>query len=88
MKIKEGFILREVADSFVAVAVGDTASSFNGLINLNETGAFIWKQLENDTTQKDVVDALLKEYDIDEKTASDAVDAFLQQLRNVNLICE
>ena len=88
MKIKEGFILREVADSFVAVAVGDTAANFNGLINLNETGAFIWKQLENDTTEENVVAALLEEYEIDKDTATSAVAGFIQKLKEAKLLSE
>ncbi len=38
MKIKEDFILRKVADSYVVVPVNDMTVDFNGIINLNETG--------------------------------------------------
>ena len=42
MKIKEGFILREVAGNYIVVAVGSAVKQFNGVITLNETGAFLW----------------------------------------------
>ena len=45
MKIKNGFILRNVSDAYVVVAVGEAAKDFNGMITLNETGAFLWKTL-------------------------------------------
>ena len=44
MKIKEGFILRNVAGSFVVVPVGDATIDFNGMMNLNETGAFLFEK--------------------------------------------
>ena len=50
MKIKDGFILREVAGSFVVVAVGKRAGEFNGVINLNQTSAFMWRMLEKGAT--------------------------------------
>jgi hypothetical protein len=50
MKIKEGFMLRSVADNYVVVPVGKASLELKGLINLNSVGAFIWKCLENDTT--------------------------------------
>ena len=43
MKIKEDFILRKVADSYVVVPVNDMTVDFNGIINLNETGAFLFE---------------------------------------------
>ncbi len=88
MRIKEGFILREVADAYVAVAVGDTANEFNGLVNLNETGAFIWKQLENDTTREKIAEAITNEYDIDKETALKSAEGFIAKLREAGLLAE
>ena len=47
MKIKQGFMLREVAGNYVVVAVGEASKKFNGVINLNESGAFIWKKSQS-----------------------------------------
>jgi len=46
MKVKEGYMLREVAGNSVVVAVGKATLDFNGLITLNSTGTFLWKLLE------------------------------------------
>ena len=43
MKIKSDFLLKKVADSYVVVPVGKATVSFNGMITLNETGAFLWE---------------------------------------------
>ena len=42
MRIKDGFVLRNVAGSFIAVATGEEAINFNAMITTNETGAFLW----------------------------------------------
>ena len=86
MKIKEGFILREVADSFIVVAVGEAVKNFNGVINLNETGALLWKTLEKGAQEKDLVDALLKEYDVERELAEKDVKSFITKLTEAGLI--
>lgn len=45
MKIKEGFILRNVAGSYVVVPIGEATLDFNGMMSLNETGAFLFGKL-------------------------------------------
>ena len=42
MKIKKGFVKRNIAGSEIVVTVGKTAAEFNGMITLNESGAFFW----------------------------------------------
>ena len=42
MKIKEGFILKEIAGSYVVVPVGDDLVDFSLMITTNETGAFLF----------------------------------------------
>ena len=69
MKIKEGYLLREVAGSNIVVPVGSGNMDFSGVITLNEVGSFIWKQLEKDATKEDILNNLLDEYDVDKATA-------------------
>lgn len=86
MKIKDGYILREVAGSFIVVAVGDAVKEFNGVVNLNETGAFLWKILEKGATQDELLKQLLEEYDVDEKTAKNDIQNFVNKLQEANLV--
>lgn len=86
MKIKEGYILREVAGNFIVVAVGDAALDFNGVITLNETGALLWKALENGATESGLLEELKKEYEIDDETAKKDVLAFLGKLKEAELL--
>lgn len=59
MKIKEDFVLRKVADSYVVVPVNKLTLDFNGIINLNETGAFLFEKLQNDCEKADLLKAML-----------------------------
>ncbi len=86
MKIKEGFILREVAGNYIVVAVGNAVKAFNGVINLNETGAFLWKILEQGASEEQLKTALLGEYDVDEDTAKADVTAFVEKLKEKGLL--
>lgn len=85
MKIKKGFILREVAGSYLVLAVGQRAKEFNAVINLSETGAFIWKALEKGKSQEEIVKDILTEYKIDEQQAKKDVEAFIQKLTEAGL---
>ncbi len=86
MKIKENFMLRKVADSYVVVPVGPAVASFNGMINLNEAGAFLWQLLENETTEEAVVASMLEHYEVSEELAKADVKKFIAQLRDADLL--
>ena len=86
MKIKDGFILREVAGNYIVVAVGDAVKGFNGVINLNETGAFLWKLLEKGCEKEDLLNALLEEYDVEKSVAESDVCAFITKLTEAGLV--
>ena len=80
MKTKEGFILRSIAGSNIVVPVGAAALDFNGMITLNDSGAFLWKLLETGSDVDGMTQALLKEYEVDEETARTCSEAFLKKL--------
>ncbi|MGN0452852.1 MAG: PqqD family protein [Ruminococcus sp.] len=86
MKIKENLMLRKVADTFVVVPVGDATKDFNGMINLNEVGAFLWQLLEVETTEEAVLKSFLEQYEVDEATAKKDLDTFIGKLREENLL--
>ncbi len=86
MKIKDGYMLREVAGNSVVVAVGKATLDFNGLITLNGSGTFLWKRLAEETSPEALLTALLGEYDIDEATAQKDIAEFIGKLKGADLI--
>ena len=88
MKIKSGFVIRKVADTYVVVAIGAEAKKHNVMITLNETGCLLWEKLSEGADEKALTDAILEVYDIDEATASRDAAAFLEKVRAQGLLEE
>lgn len=85
MKIKDGFLLREVAGSHIVVPLGG-AADFGGMMTLNPVGAYLWAALETDTNEETLTEKILAEYDIDAETAARDVHAFAEKLRAAGLL--
>ena len=79
MRLKSGFVLREVAGQTVVLPTGSDLD-LNMMISLNETGKFLWTLLEENRDEGELVSALLAEYDVDAKTAESAVKSFIAKL--------
>ena len=86
MKIKEGFVLSNVAGCTLVVAIGNRAKEFSGVINVNETGAYIWKLLQRERTEEELVKAVLDEYNVDEEKAKEDVAKFVGKLKEASLL--
>ena len=75
MKLKDGFVLRTVAGETVVIPSGDDMD-LNVMITLNETGATLWKRLEQGADREDLADVLTAEYDVSRQQALADVDEF------------
>ncbi|WP_176781504.1 PqqD family peptide modification chaperone [Ruminococcus sp.] len=85
MKIKDDFALRKVADSYVVVPVNSLTLDFNGVINLNETGAFLFEQLQKGIEKEELVEKMLDEYDVTREKASADIDLFINKLKDADV---
>lgn len=88
MKIKKDFVLRQVADSWMAVPVGSMAGEMHGLIALNETAADIWNILQDDRTEEEVVAVLRMNYDAPESQIRQNVHEFITELSDKGMLEE
>ena len=79
MKLKDGFLMRQVAGQTVVLPSG-VELDLNMMITLNETGKFLWQRLEVGAEVDELVADLLKEYDVDEATARAGVERFVAKL--------
>ncbi|MBE6949032.1 MAG: PqqD family protein [Ruminococcaceae bacterium] len=86
MKANKDFILREIAGESILLPVGGTAQKMSGLIDLNESGTLLWKRLQEECTERELVEVLLQEYDVDEATAKADVEKFIVRMRENGLI--
>ena len=88
MRIKEGFVLREVAGNNVVIGIGKTMQDFNGVLTLSNSGSLLWKKLENGATEDELLNTILDEYDVDTQTAKKDIESFLDKIRSINLLEE
>lgn len=89
MRINGEFFIRNIAGDNVLIPIGNTALNFNGMIILNETGTFVWKLLVNGETNKDsIIRELIKDYEIDEDTANQDLEAYLKNLVQEGILIE
>ena len=87
MKLKTGFVLRQVAGQNVVLPSGDDLD-LNMMITLNETGKFIWTLLGEEIEEADIVAAILNEYNVDRITAEAAVAGFIRKLNEHGFLAE
>lgn len=79
MKIKKGFVLREMCGENIVAGEGLEHINFNKLISLNATAAFLWKKVEGkDFTAEEMAEYLVEEYGIDMELA----------LKDSNALCQ
>lgn len=86
MKVKGNLILREIAGTWIIVPVGEMVVEFNGLMNLSESGAYLWKRLVEGAEMSELVFGLQSEYEVDEITAKADVEDFVAQLQEKGLL--
>ena len=85
MKIKNGFVVRDIAGKSVVIALGEASKSFKGMIELNGVARVIWDMLAAGKESDEIVDAIVAEYDVDRETVVSDVDRFINELKGANV---
>ena len=88
MKLKYTFMINELGDSFVAVPMSDSLESFNGVLKLNEGGAFIIETLNNEISHEDLCAKVAEKFSITVEAAKENMEPLFEKLREENLIEE
>lgn len=86
MKVKDGFILRKVGLQYVVAATGKASENFNGMLRLNESGAFAFRLLQEGISQEELVGRIAAEYEVGEETARTDVAQFLARLQEADAL--
>lgn len=88
MKRNKDFILRNIAGENILVATGEAAQIFNGMITLNDVASFIWSNIDECETVENLIESILKEFDIDRETAKKDVEGFTTELIKMGMVIE
>ena len=88
MRISDQYMLRQVADEYLVIPVGEAALKVRGLIGLSESGSLLYRRAQEGASEEELVCALLAEYDIDTETARADTRSFLEQMRRMGILIE
>ena len=79
---KKQFATRNIAGELVLVPVRENVARMTELFTLNEVGAFIWEQIDSQSTTQQLVEAIVANFDVEPALAQRDLEAFLQKLVN------
>lgn len=89
MKLRKGFVLRDICGERVLSAESDKTINFTSLVRLNETSAYLWESLQDvDFTVSDMVDLLCKRYDVTPEVAQKDCEALASKFAEIGLVEE
>ena len=87
MKFKKGYRLRSLGKEFILVAEGLEAVDFSRMISMNESAAFLWKEVEDkDFDVEMLITLLMDNYDIDREMAQNDVAGLIESWSAAGLI--
>lgn len=86
MKAKKDYILRKVGKQYVLVATGRSSREFHGMIRLDESAAYVFELLKKETTQEELVSALMSKYPVEEAEARSDIESFIAVLKEAGAL--
>lgn len=86
MKLNENFVINQLSDSWVLVPYGQYAVDFNGVVTLNETAKFLFEKSKDGIDINTLKNALIEEYAIDAVTAENAVNLWINEMKEAGCI--
>ena len=79
MKIKDGFTLRSLCGEHIVIGEGLALVDFNKMLSLNDSAAYLWKELEGkDFSPDTMVELLLDRYDVTREQAALDVEKLIR----------
>lgn len=81
-------VTRKTGNEYVLVPVTDNIADMDSVYTLNETGAFLWEQMDGKKNVEEIIDDLVNEYDIDRETATSDVLLFVDNMSKYLIINE
>ncbi len=86
MQLRDNFTIKEIVGDYIVVPTGENYLDFGAVISINESGAFLWKQLQDNKSVDELSSALAEEYGIETDVAKADVEEFVALLKEHNLI--
>ena len=88
MKLKEEYVLEKIANKWVVIDTNAKSINFNKMLVINDTGRFIFKKLEKDISKDELVNELIKYYDVEKQNAIKDIDNFIKEINKLGYLDE
>ena len=88
MNIRKQLVKRNIAGDVILVPVGDASLEIKGLLTLNETGAEVFRRLQEGTDREALLAALAADYDVPRPELEADVDELLDRFRELAILKE
>lgn len=88
MKIKDGYIMKEIAGSKVVMAIGAESNNFNGIITFNEVGAEVFSMLDGSNSIEKIIEVISEKYDVSGEIVKEDVLNVVEKMKEHGLIEE
>jgi hypothetical protein len=79
-------VTRKTGNEYILVPVTDNIADMDSVYTLNETGAFIWEQIDGKKPVEEIIDLVTREYETDKETAVKDVFDFIDRMQNFLMI--
>lgn len=79
-------VTRKTGNEYVLVPITNNIADMNSVYTLNETGAFIWEQIDGKRNVEEIISLVTEEYNIENKKAEEDVFSFIENLRKYLII--
>ena len=86
MKIKDGFIMKDVAGSKVVLPLGERQFDVNGIITFNDVGAEVFNMLDGTNSVEEIATKIAKDYDVSYEMVEADVNELIEKMRANGLI--
>ena len=82
MRIAPNFLLKKIDGQHIIIPIGNAGTGYTELITVGEVGTFLWEQLQTDRTEEELVQSILREYEVAEEVAREDIRDFIEALKN------
>jgi hypothetical protein len=79
-KLKSKFVARNIGNELILVPLTANVAQMNEIFTLNETGKFIWENINDNSTVLEIENLMIKTFDIDSAIAKRDIELFLSKL--------
>lgn len=87
MHAKKGFVLRQVCGEHIVVAEGKENIDYTNIISMNESSAYLWKEIQDkEFTAEDLAELLLQEYEVEADIAQKDSQLLVKQWKDAGII--